>query len=123
MLEKLIYQIRNLGSKYDLNFCNFKNRIIKNLTRSINHVEAWHRVINGRIGIKHPNIAFFISTILSTENFEKHKINHFFNGNIESSASFSPTKRKTRILIKNGELIDAYDNILSISRFNLWPFD
>lgn len=53
--------------KYGLNFWNCSERVKFNIPRTINSLEAWHRSLNSKFNVSHPNICKLID-VLKMEN-------------------------------------------------------
>jgi hypothetical protein len=54
---------------YDHGFWNVFERVKQNVPRTTNFLEAWHRVLNSKVAIKHPNFAHFITILQKERNF------------------------------------------------------
>ena len=52
---------------YKITFWNVYSRVRKNVARTTNSAEAWHRTLNFRNQVAHPNIAQLINEILNEE--------------------------------------------------------
>lgn len=68
--QTYIGQIGNAGiikSLYKREFWNVYLRVQSNIDRTTNCAESWHRVLNFRAHVPHPNIAQFVSEILGKD--------------------------------------------------------
>lgn len=63
-----------IESLYKKENWNCYSRILKNLPRTTNNVEAWHRVFNQSCFVVNPNIAVVISVMKDEEELNKMEI-------------------------------------------------
>ena len=61
------------------------DRVLSDLTRTTNIVESWHREMNERVGVAHPNIAHLVKIFKQEEEKTYLGLNQDFQGNLNTS--------------------------------------
>ena len=73
---------------YAIAFWSTYERVLQEIPRTTNSLEAWHRHINRLTVNAHPNIARFIEVMKQEENSTTFQLTRLFNGiEIETSSS------------------------------------
>jgi hypothetical protein len=65
-----------------IKFWSCYERVLNNIPRTTNGVEAWHRTLNARCQVAHPNLGKFITIIQKEEEVVKYKLTQKINGKI-----------------------------------------
>ena len=90
---------------YEKTFWSRNNRILMEVPRTTNILEAWHRTLNAAIGISHPNIARFIQVLFEFEERERVYILQIRSGrNLELRNTNYEKEYKLKILLKSFEI-------------------
>ena len=107
--------------RYDIEFWSCYERIIKNLPRTTNIIEAWHRGLNQESIIAHPNIARFHELICKEEERTRYRIIQTFAGkNIEIPNNDLKKEYKLQIIIKNYELFTSDGFSIALENTTDW---
>ncbi|KAG0431131.1 hypothetical protein DMUE_5590 [Dictyocoela muelleri] len=112
--DSLYTEIKNVNPLFPPLFWNVFDRIFSNVVRTTNSAEGWHRVINFRTQMFHPNIAHFLNEILGEE--EKHNFDLCMCLIEKITISKNIKKEeKIRLIIENIDLFEplSYLNALN----------
>jgi hypothetical protein len=71
------------GAIFEIEIWNVNCLISRNLPRTINNLESWHRVLNQKIGLVHPNIAHRVKTLMNEEEIQKFNLLRALSVNVE----------------------------------------
>ncbi|RVD93284.1 hypothetical protein TUBRATIS_001850 [Tubulinosema ratisbonensis] len=108
---------------YDPKFWSVYSRILKNLPRTTNSVEAWHRNLNQKSLIAHPNIAKFIDIIKKENEKTRFNITQIFNGSFSFNL-FNPSKEvKLQIILNNFNHFKELNYFKALITVYNWKFD
>lgn len=108
---------------YEIAFWNVYERVLNDLPRTTNSVEAWHRKINQKIKIKRPNIAYFVNKILDEEEVDRIKIIQLIGGKFNFAEVNYTKEYKLKILVKNIELFEVDNYLGLVSSVFEWRFE
>jgi hypothetical protein len=101
--DNFIRNIHNVETK-KIEFWSVHDRIINKQPGTTNSVEAWHRYLNLKAEVKHPNICKCIDVIRVEENKMKIQINNLMNGK-KSMCSSNQSSQLRNILSNYKEYV------------------
>ncbi|RNA39341.1 hypothetical protein BpHYR1_032451 [Brachionus plicatilis] len=65
---------------FAINVWNMYDNVLSDSSRTINCLEAWHRVFNKRVAISHPQTPVFIQHLVEVQDKVERDLNHIDNG-------------------------------------------
>lgn len=98
------------------------NNVIDKLPRTTNAIEAWHRTINSRSEISHPNIARFISLLQSEEEIVRLEISRRKAGNFSFRKKHIVHDENLRIIVENFEMFSEEEYFICLDKIIKWKF-
>ena len=93
---------------FDVRFWSVFTRIKKQVPRTTNCVESWHKSLNNRTEIAHPNLGKFLSLIQKEEELVRFGLSRAKSGNIEFSRRNYEKEEKLRVVADNYDLFENY---------------
>jgi hypothetical protein len=121
-----IYSIEKILIKkpmFPIEFWNTHERVLRNLPRITNSVEAWHRSLNQKSMVSHPNICRFISTIQKEEELVKFNLIRNENGMLQTSTRNLCKEENLRVVVENYENFIGDGFYLALEKVFMWKFE
>lgn len=107
---------------YELSFWNVYQRVFNNIPRTTNSVEGWHRSINQKAEIAHPNIARLITLIQDEEEINRINILKSLSGDFALSKKNFLKEEKISVVVINYKFYDTLEYLKAISYIYGWEF-
>lgn len=107
---------------YCLNFWSCYKRVIRDIPRTINNLEAWHNNLSKKNIIAHPNLCRFLNSLQKIEEINRLRICRLSKGKFDT---FKDLKReeKLRILINNYDFFEIENYLELISSLYYWDLE
>jgi hypothetical protein len=93
---------------------------MRNPVRTTNTVEAWHRGINKKLGVVHPNIGNFINCLQKEEEIVRCNFLKATMGLIEYPKRNWEKEGKFYNIVKNYEWFESFGFFVSLEAFVHW---
>lgn len=93
------------------------------MPRTTNGVESWHRILNNRCEIAHPNIGKFITIIQKEEELTRFKMTQCINGNLETLQKNYQWEEKIRLIADNFDMFTEESYFKALDRVYQWNFE
>lgn len=104
--EKTYIRNKDQDPLFNISFWNVKDRVLKGLPRTTNGAEGWHRCLNNRAHISHPNILKFLDIIKSEEEKSRYKLVQYSLGKLDLNRRDSKKEDNLFIIVYNYENFD-----------------
>ena len=108
--------------RYLISFWNCYDRVLLNLPKTINSLEAWHRGLNFKCNVPHLNLLKFIE-VLIFEN-ERVRINYYQQRkNLDLNVSKITRDNSLQNICINFNFFDLNEYFENINKFYYWNFN
>lgn len=108
--------------RYEIGFWNVYLRILKYVARTINAAESWHRILNFRNQISHPNIAQLVNEILNEETKNEFDLTRAIGGILIPSKNLKK-EEKIRIYAENYDFMETLDYLNALDSVYKFKFE
>jgi hypothetical protein len=101
---------------------NCFERVIKNLPRTNNSLEAWHKGLNATVYTRHPNLGAFLHALQMEEEKTRLKLKQLSIGFIETNKKSLVYEEKLRTIVLNFENLTLEYYFEGLENINVWKF-
>lgn len=112
----------NLKSLYNYENWNVFDRVLKNIPRTTNNLESWHRVLNQKCVVAHPNISVFIESLREEEESNRIILSQILRSEFELSRRNLEKEEKIRIILINHEFFSDENLFKRLNSIFSWNF-
>lgn len=109
--------------KYQYEFWSNYEKVIHEIPRTINSLEAWHRGLNQKVVVPHSNLTKFLSILQKVEEVNRLKITCLLNGKVDIWKKNIKKDLKLKLFVLNYSQFDSEKYIELISSIYKWKLN
>ena len=118
------YMSTTSSSQYQIGFWSCYDRVLKNIPRTINTSEAWHKSLNYQAAVKHPNLAKLVDILKTEEDLTSFTLTRVSSG-IEIPTCKSDLKKEWQIrgVLKSRNIFNVDSYLEALEAIYQWKTD
>ncbi|KAM0674713.1 hypothetical protein GVAV_001903 [Gurleya vavrai] len=99
-----------IQGKFPISFWSCYSRVLYDMPRTINNLEAWHRTINKRAGNSHPTFVALVGLFQNDEELNRIEISRRLNMNFKINKRKFEYETKLKYLVMNAKVM-PFENL------------